>query len=129
MGLRWSSESECVDAARIPELCAEMHARHTAFAKIDHWSLVSWYRGLSPDGTLRNPVNLPTPLCVVPRAEGGGYLLVNDQGEVAHVLRSQDVAEFEDTLYCLRTLSRAWQSSIATHSPFADANEIQLGRV
>ena len=76
MGLAWSSpgaeSSECIDTRVCP---AAMHARCLAWARLDHWSPVAWYRALNPDGTVQDRTPCHPPLCVVPRSDGTYHLI------------------------------------------------------
>ena len=113
MGLGWS-----LAAAKTiqPEIRSSkhMHAQHLAWARRDYWSLVTWYRGLNPDGTVQDSTPCQPPLCVVPHTNGT-YHLITSQGVSQRILAQDEVAEFEDTLFCRHALSPAWQDALEPH--------------
>ena len=115
MGLAWSSpgaeSSECIDTRVCP---AAMHARCLAWARLDHWSPVAWYRALNPDGTVQDRTPCHPPLCVVPRSDGT-YHLIDRLGCTQKILAQDQVAEFEDVLFCRSVLSPEWQDALEAH--------------
>ena len=117
MGLGWS-----LAAAKTiqPEIRSSkhMHAQHLAWARRDYWSLVTWYRGLNPDGTVQDPTPCQPPLCVVPHTNGT-YHLITSQGVSQRILAQDEVAEFEDTLFCRHALSPAWQDALEDYAALA----------
>ena len=99
---------ESIDVDEIHRLCEEMHARYASWARGGHWSIVEWYRKLSPDGTVDPQITtLVTPACVIP-ADPLTYILLDEQGDEMQRLDASEVAEFEDTMYHVATLSSAW---------------------
>ena len=97
-----------IDVEHIPRLCAEMHARYVSWVRAEHWSIVTWYRKLSPDGKVDPHITaLESPACVIP-VDPLTYILLDEQGDEMQRLDASEVAEFEDTMYHVATLSRAW---------------------
>ncbi len=103
------SIQKSIDVEEIPRLCEEMHARYASWARAGHWSIVAWYRKLSPDGTIDPQITtLASPACVIP-VDPLAYILLDEQGDEMQRLDASNVAEFEDTMYYVATLSSAWK--------------------
>ena len=113
MGGVWSTpEEDRVSQADTPTLVADMHQRYTAMARMDHWSVVEWYRPLTTEGLVTDRRQFDRPLLVVPAAGGGEYRLLDKDGQVERVLVAAEVAEFEDTLFCDRVLEERWTAAL-----------------
>ena len=82
----------------------DLYAHYISFAKIDHWSIIEWYR------TRTQTVHLD-PVVVVPTPEG--YRLVDKEGYIVHTLDINQVLEFEDTMYAESVLDEGWQEVVA----------------
>ena len=85
----------------------DLFAHYISFAKIDHWSIIEWYR------TRTQTMHLD-PVVVVPTPEG--YHLVNKEGCIVHTLDIDQVLEFEDTMYAESVLDEGWQEVVARAS-------------
>lgn len=96
----------------LEQACAQMHARYRAFARIQYWSVVEWYRLLREDGTHGPQIPLAEPLVVWPVAEG--YELRDARGAVAYAWPCREVSEFEDTLFSANALPAPWGAVVAS---------------
>lgn len=115
MGNFWSVPSaddivvQSIDVEHIPRLCAEMHAQYVSWIRSEHWSIVTWYRKLSPDGKVDPHITpLESPVCVIPKTDPLKYSLLNENGDEVLCLDAAEVAEFEDTMYHKSTMSSMW---------------------
>lgn len=100
-----------IDPGVMEKECDDMHRGFIGRARMDHWSVVEWYRPLGAGGEVGAEVRLGRPLLVVPAA-GGGYELLEEGGGVALALGAREVAEFEDTLFCERVLAPGWRDAV-----------------
>lgn len=129
MGSWWSSEDEGdffpegegteevlrehVDVSEIPKLCGYMHARYRSLGRMNHWTLARWYRQLGEDGHLApQRTYFEEPLCVCASDDGLTYRMVTEIGDVVYTLPTMSVAEFEDTIYSIDTLSDQWKETL-----------------
>ena len=96
--------------------CDEMHRGFVGRARIDHWSVVEWYRPLGAGGAVGAEERLGRPLLVAPAA-GGGYDLLEEGGALALALGAREVAEFEDTLFCERMMAPGWKAAVREARP------------
>lgn len=103
-----------LDIDTLERECDDMLERYRGLQRIDHWSVIEWYRTVDQAGRVGPPVQLREPLLVVPDARESVYRLVDRSANTCVELPHREVAEFEDTLFCARMLDAEWRTAIDT---------------